>query len=106
MVVVRCWVWSGLPTSALGRVGSINSWVWLGWVLENESTAMSGVAFVIVKLVTWLSINELYQANNMQINKQKTKEMVITSSHAVSLPFIPNIERVESDLTPRRYCVK
>jgi len=37
-------------------------------------------------------MNELYQwslANNMQINKLKTKEMVITSSHTVSLPFIP-----------------
>ena len=44
-------------------------------------------------------MNELYQwslANNMQINKRKTKEMVITSSHSVSVPLIPNIERVEN----------
>jgi len=44
-------------------------------------------------------MNELYQsslANNMQINKRKTKEMVITSSHCVSVPLIPNIERVET----------
>ena len=44
-------------------------------------------------------MNELYQwslANNMQINKRKTKEMVITSSHSVSVPLIPNIERVET----------
>jgi len=44
-------------------------------------------------------MNELYQwslANNMQINKRKTKEMVITSSHSVSVPLICNIERVET----------
>ena len=44
-------------------------------------------------------MNELYQWSlviNMQINTQNTKEMVITSSHAVSLPFISNIERVET----------
>ena len=44
-------------------------------------------------------IKELYQwllANKMQINKRKTKEMVITSSHSVSIPLIPNIERVET----------
>jgi len=44
-------------------------------------------------------MNEPYQwslANNMQINKRKTKEMVITSSHSVSVPLIPNIERVEN----------
>jgi len=44
-------------------------------------------------------MNELHQwslANNMQINKQKTKEMVITTSRTSSIPFFPNIERVET----------
>jgi len=42
-------------------------------------------------------MKELYQwslANNMQINKRKTEEIVITSLHSVSVPLIPNIERV------------
>ena len=44
-------------------------------------------------------VNELQHwsaSNNMQINKDKTKEMVITNSHTVSLPLLPNIERVDS----------
>ena len=35
-------------------------------------------------------------SNNMQINKDKTKEMVITTSRTVSLPLLPDIERVDS----------
>ena len=34
--------------------------------------------------------------NSMQINENKTKEMVITTSHAVSIPPFPSIGRVSS----------
>ena len=35
-------------------------------------------------------------ANNMQINKQKTKEMIITTSRTASVPLYPDIQRVET----------
>ena len=35
-------------------------------------------------------------ANNMQINKQKTKEMIITTSRTASVPLYPDIHRVET----------
>ena len=50
-------------------------------------------------LYTRQYMNELREwsyANNMQINKQKTKEMIITTSRTASLPLYPNIQRVET----------
>ena len=44
-------------------------------------------------------MNELHEwsyANNMQINKQKTKEMIITTSRTASVPLYPDIQRVET----------
>ena len=35
-------------------------------------------------------------ANNMQINKQKTKETIITTSRTASIPLYPDIQRVET----------
>ena len=44
-------------------------------------------------------MNELHEwsyANNMQINKQKTKEMIITTSRTVSVPLYPDTQWVET----------
>jgi len=44
-------------------------------------------------------MNELHEwsyANNMQINKQKTKEMIITTSRTASVLLYPDIQRVET----------
>ena len=41
-------------------------------------------------------LHEWSYANNMQINKQKTKEMIITTSCTASVPLYPDIQRVET----------
>jgi len=44
-------------------------------------------------------MNELHQwslVDSMQINKQKTKEVIITMSRNASVPLFPNIDRVET----------
>ena len=41
-------------------------------------------------------LHEWSYANNMQINKQKTKEMIITTSRTASVPLYPDIHRVET----------
>ena len=41
-------------------------------------------------------LHEWSYANNMQINKQKMKEMIITTSCTASVPLYPDIQRVET----------
>jgi len=43
-------------------------------------------------------MNELHEwsyANNMQINKQKTKEMIITTSRTASVPLYRDISKLK-----------
>lgn len=53
---------------------------------QNQLTSMD---FYLSELSEWSL------ANHMHINYSKTKEMIITSSRAVSLPALSNIERVD-----------
>jgi len=46
---------------------------------------------------SWMNfMNGHNYANNMQINKQKTKEMIITTSRTASVPLYPDIQRIET----------
>jgi len=64
-----------------------------------DDTTLRGVLFPGQSSQMEGYINELHQwslANNMQINKRKTKEMIVTTSRIAFVPLSPNIERVET----------